>query len=49
MLIDDLKTLKEYINENLVKGFIRVLILSVESLILFILKKNGIKRLYINY
>ena len=49
MLIDDLRTLKEYINENLAKGFIRVLVLLAKSLILFILKKNKTKRLYINY
>ena len=49
MLINDLRILKEYINENLAKGFIRVLVLLVKSLMLFIPKKNRIKRLYINY
>ena len=44
-----MKILKEYINENLVKGFIRVLVLPVKSLMLFVLKKNRTKRLYINY
>jgi len=49
MLANDLKTLKEYIDENLAKGFIRVLILLAGSLILFVPKKNKIKRLYIDY
>ena len=49
MLIDDLRTFKEYINENLAKGFIRVLVLLVGSLILFVPKKDKTKRLYIDY
>ena len=45
----DFGILKEYINKNLKKGFIRLLNLLIESLILFILKKDKKKRLYINY
>ena len=45
----DLGTLKEYINTNLKKGFIRLLTLLVGSLVLLILKKDRIKQLYINY
>ncbi len=41
--------LREYINENLKKGFIKLLSLLVESLVLFVLKKDGKKRLYIKY
>ena len=49
MLKLDLRTLKEYININLRKRFIRLLISLAASLVLFILKKNSIKQLYINY
>jgi hypothetical protein len=49
MLIDNLRTLKEYININLVKGFIRELSSKARVLILFVLKSNGKKRLYIDY
>ena len=45
----ELRTLKEYINVNLVKGFIRELSLKVRALVLFIPKKNGKLRLYIDY
>ena len=45
----DFGMLREYINENLKKGFIRLLSLLAESPILFILKKDRKKRLYINY
>ena len=45
----NLKILKEYINKNLIKGFIRLLTLLIRSPILFILKKDSKKRLYINY
>ena len=45
----ELRTLKEYIDVNLVKGFIRELSLKVRALVLFILKKNGKLRLYIDY
>ena len=45
----ELRTLKEYIDVNLAKGFIRELSLKVRALVLFILKKNGKLWLYINY
>ena len=44
-----LRTLKEYIDVNLVKGFIRELSLKVRALVLFIPKKNRKLRLYIDY
>ena len=49
MLINDLKTLKEYIDENLAKGFIRALASPAGSLVLFVPKKDETKRLYIDY
>jgi hypothetical protein len=49
MLKANLKTLREYIDENLKKGFIKLLSLLTRSLILFILKKDEKKRLYVNY
>ena len=45
----ELRALKEYIDVNLVKGFIRELSLKVRALVLFIPKKNGKLRLYIDY
>ena len=42
-------TLKEFIKENLRKGYIQPLQLLVGYLVLFILKKNGKLRMYINY
>ena len=42
-------TLKEFVKENLKKGYIQLLQLLVEYLILFILKKNRKLRIYINY
>jgi len=45
----DFGILREYINENLKKGFIRLLSLLAGSPVLFILKKDGKKRLYIDY
>ena len=44
-----LVALKEFIQENLRKGYIRPLQLLVGYLVLFILKKNGKLRMYINY
>ena len=41
--------LQEYINNNLKKDFIRLLIFSVSALILFVKKKDSILKLYINY
>ena len=45
----ELRTLKEYIDVNLVKGFIRELSSKARALVLFILKKNRKLRLYIDY
>ena len=41
--------LKEFIKENLRKGYIQPLQLLVGYLVLFISKKNGKLRIYINY
>ena len=41
--------LREFIKENLKKGYIQPLQLLVEYLVLFILKKNRKLRIYINY
>ncbi len=49
ILIKDLRTFKRYINKNLKKGFIWLLILLIISKVLIVLKKNKIKRVYINY
>ena len=45
----ELKVLKEYIDENLKKGFIRPLKSLVGSLVLFVLKKDGSLRLCVDY
>ena len=42
-------TLREFIKENLRKGYIQPLQLLAGYLVLFILKKNGKLRMYINY
>ena len=49
ILEKELAILKEYININLEKGFIRLSISLAASLLLFILKKNRKLRLYIDY
>ena len=49
MSADNLRTLKEYIDVNLAKGFIRESSLKARVLILFISKANEKKRLYIDY
>ena len=41
--------LREFVKENLRKGYIQPLQLLVGYLVLFILKKNGKLRMYINY
>ena len=41
--------LKEFVKENLRKGYIQLLLLLVGYPVLFILKKNGKLRIYINY
>ncbi len=45
----DLRTLREYLDENLKKGFIRLLALLVGSPVLLVLKKDRKKRLYVDY
>ena len=49
MSVDNLRTLKEYIDVNLVKGFIRELSSKARVLILFVPKSNRKKRLYVDY
>ena len=44
-----LETLRDYLDENLKKDFIREIKIIVEFLILFILKKDEKLRLYVNY
>jgi hypothetical protein len=44
-----LKILKEYLNKNLKRKYIQYSINPTEAPILFILKKNGNFRLYVNY
>jgi hypothetical protein len=44
-----LKILKKYLNENLEKKYIQYFINPAEAPILFILKKDGSLRLYVNY
>ena len=44
-----LQALKEFVQENLQKGYIRLLQLLVGYLVLFILKKNRKLKMYINY
>jgi len=46
---NQLKKVQDYFVENLKREFIRSLKSSVEYLILFVLKKNDIKQLYIDY
>ena len=41
--------LKEFVKENLKKGYIKLLQSLVGYLVLFIPKKNGKLRIYINY
>jgi hypothetical protein len=50
LLEEKLKLFREYLDENLVKGFIRESVLSVEVLIFFVSKKGDEKdRLVIDY
>jgi len=46
---DQLKKVQNYFAENLKREFIKSLKSLTEYLILFILKKNDIKQLYVNY
>ena len=41
---DDLKTLREYLDKNLAKGFIRLFILLAGVPVVFILKKDRVER-----
>ncbi len=45
----ELKALKEYINVNLKKGFIRLSTLPIASSVLFVLKKDRLLQLVIDY
>ena len=47
--IDKLKTLREYIDDNLIKGQIRESIFQVASPIIQVFKKDNTKRLIIDY
>jgi hypothetical protein len=49
MLADELKLLKEYINDNLKKGFIRPSKSPIGSLMLWVPKKDRSKRPYVDY
>ena len=44
-----LAILKEYINKNLKRGFIKELTLRVKALVLFVLKKDKRLQLVVNY
>ena len=44
-----MEELRRYIKINQKKGFIKLSLLLVKYSILFVLKKDGILRLYINY
>jgi hypothetical protein len=45
----ELETLREYIEKNLVKGYIRPSKLLTKYSILFVLKKDGKLRIYVDY
>jgi hypothetical protein len=49
LLKNELKILKNYLNENLKKGYIQRSINSAGAPILFVSKKKGELRLYVNY
>ena len=49
MSLAELKALKEYINEALSKGWIRESKSPIGAPILFVLRKSGELRLYVNY
>jgi hypothetical protein len=46
---NELKILKKYLNKNLKRKYIQYFINPAETSILFILKKDGSLRLYVNY
>jgi hypothetical protein len=45
----ELKILRKYIDKNLIKGYIKSSISLVKFAVLFVLKKNGKLRIYVNY
>jgi hypothetical protein len=45
----ELKTFREYIEKNVVKGYIRSLKSLIRYLVLFVSKKDGKLRIYVNY
>ena len=45
----ELKTLREYLNENLINDFVVFFNFSIESFILFVKKKNDLFRLCVDY
>ena len=49
MLKKEEDILHEYIKENLVKRYIRELVLLIRHGVLFVLKKDGTLRVYIDY
>ena len=49
MLKNKLAILKEYINKNFKRGFIKELTLKAKALVLFVLKKDKRLQLVINY
>jgi len=49
MLENELAILKEYINKNLKRGFIKELTLRAKALVLFVLKKDKRLQLVVNY
>jgi hypothetical protein len=49
LLINELEVIRTYINTYLAKKWIRRFINLIGTLIFFVLKKDGILRLYINY
>jgi len=49
MLKNKLAILKEYINKNLKKGFIKELTLRAKALVLFVFKKDSKLQLVVNY
>jgi predicted transport protein len=44
-----LKALREYIDKNLIKGYIRFSKLFIKYTVLFVSKKNEKLRIYVNY
>lgn len=49
MALDILKELKEQLQDLMDKGFIRLSVLPWQASVLFVKKKDGLLRLYIDY